>query len=67
MERRRRISSSSKSETVLPSSTRPMRVVAPLMNSIASARVVLPDPLWPTSTMFRRFSVRYVFIVPPSL
>ncbi|GIT43286.1 MAG: hypothetical protein Ct9H300mP11_12220 [Chloroflexota bacterium] len=34
----------SKSETVLPSGTLPMRVVAFVENRAASASVVLPDP-----------------------
>ena len=37
-------SSSSKSETVLPSSTRPRREMWPAQRSIASASVVLPAP-----------------------
>ena len=48
-EMRRRCSSGSKSETVEPSSTRPIRLVAPAANKSASVRDVLPEPPWPTS------------------
>ncbi len=48
-----RTSSGSWSETVLPSSTFPIRVAAPAANSIASIRVVLPAPPWPRSRTFR--------------
>jgi hypothetical protein len=51
----RRISSGSWSETVLPSSILPMRVMVPEVNSIASVRVVFPAPLCPTRTTFRIF------------
>ena len=47
------ISSGSKSLTVLPSSTWPIRVVAPVVNSMASSSVVLPEPPWPTSRTLR--------------
>ena len=50
-------SSGSKSHTVVPSSTRPVRGIAPAVNSRASASVVLPDPPWPTSTTLRIFAV----------
>src|SRR5262245_27848120 len=49
--------SGSKSHTVVPSSTRPVRGIAPAVNSRASASVVLPDPPWPTSTTLRIFAV----------
>src|SRR5258706_7061738 len=50
------ISTSSKSLTVLPSSTRPVRWMVPVSASNVSARVVFPAPEWPTSTTFRTFS-----------
>src|ERR1019366_9897534 len=50
---RRLTSSGSKSQTVVPSSTRPARLIAPLQTSSASARVVLPAPPCPTSATFR--------------
>ena len=49
-------SSGSKSEVVVPSSTRPRRVMAPLMKS-ASVNDVLPVPPWPSSTRLRILSV----------
>ena len=49
----RRCSSGSWSDTVLPSSTVPIRVIAPDANSIASSSVVLPEPPWPTSKTLR--------------
>src|SRR6476620_3255030 len=49
--------SGSKSHTVVPSSTRPVRGIAPAVNSSASASVVLPDTPWPTSTTLRIFAV----------
>lgn len=52
-ERCRRRSISSWSETVAPSSTRPARSSAPAVRAKASTSVVLPEPLWPTSTTFR--------------
>jgi hypothetical protein len=45
MEFLRSFSSGSKSRTVVPSSTAPMRLVAFVLNSMASASVVLPDEL----------------------
>ena len=48
-----RCSSGSWSLTVLPSSTTPMRVIAPAVYNMASSRVVLPDPPWPTSRTLR--------------
>jgi hypothetical protein len=47
------VSSGSKSLTVLPSSTRPIRVTALDANNIASSKVVFPDPPWPTSRTLR--------------
>src|SRR3990170_7740605 len=44
MEILRRRSSSSKSETVAPSSTLPRRLMTPVLNRTASASEVLPDP-----------------------
>src|SRR3954470_15110807 len=49
--------SGSKSHTVVPSSTRPVRGIAPAVNNRASASVVLPDPPWPTNATFRIFAV----------
>jgi len=48
-----RCSSGSWSLTVLPSSTVPMRVIAPDVKSIASSSVVLPAPPCPTSNTLR--------------
>jgi hypothetical protein len=49
----RAISSSSKSVTVVPSSTRPSRVTAPPSNSMADTSCVLPHPPWPTTATLR--------------
>ena len=54
---RRATSSGSLSRMLLPSSTRPARVVAPALASSASASVVLPEPLWPSSATLRILSV----------
>ncbi len=60
-------SSSSKSMTVVPSSTLPILSVAPQLNSIASQRVVLPSPLWPITAMSRiSFAVILILSVPLS-
>ena len=45
-------SSSSQSETVVPSSTLPRRLTTPARYSSASRSDVLPVPRWPTSAMF---------------
>src|SRR6185437_897514 len=50
------ISTSSKSLTVVPSSTRPIRWVVAVAVSSASTRVVFPAPEWPTSTTLRTLS-----------
>src|SRR5687767_10854553 len=55
-ERPLRCSSGSWSQTVEPSSTRPIRLIAPARCKSASARVVLPAPPWPTSATLRIFS-----------
>src|SRR5215468_8305887 len=47
------ISTSSKSLTVVPSSTRPARWMVLVATSSASTSVVLPAPEWPTSTTLR--------------
>src|SRR5215831_15487459 len=47
-------SSGSKSITALPSSGRPSRVVAPAVNSIASASWLFPAPPCPTNATVRR-------------
>ena len=52
----RRRSSSSKSQTVVPSATRPRRVVLPAAKSIASTRLVLPLPRWPSTATFRSWA-----------
>src|SRR5438132_485603 len=49
----RLISSGSKSVVVVPSSTRPWRLMAPAQNSNDSATVVFPAPPWPTSATLR--------------
>ena len=48
-------SSGSKSETVLPSSTLPIRVTAPEAKSIASISDVFPAPPWPARRTLRMF------------
>ena len=58
----RRTSSGSWSETVVPSSTEPIRVIAPAANRIASARVVFPAPLCPTRTTFRMVRGSWTFM-----
>src|SRR5438477_6489157 len=49
----RLISSGSKSVVVVPSSTRPWRLMAPAQNRSDSARVVFPAPPCPTSATLR--------------
>ena len=49
----RAISSSSKSVTVVPSSTMPRRLTIFASNSIAETSCVLPEPLWPTMATLR--------------
>src|SRR5574341_156619 len=63
----RRCSSSSKSETVVASSTLPNRVVAPVKCKNASASMVLPELPWEAIAMLRIFSVVYSFIGKPFL
>ncbi len=58
----RRISSGSKSQTVVPSPTFPSRAAAPERYSMASARLVFPAPPWPASAMFRIRSAGYSFM-----
>src|SRR6267142_1118817 len=53
-------SSGSKSQTVLPFSTLPAAGMAPALARSASARVVLPAPVWPTSATVRMDSVEYL-------
>src|SRR5688572_16254812 len=53
IERKHSISSGSKSVTVVPSSTRPMRVAAPALNSSCDTSVVLPVSLCPTTATLR--------------
>src|SRR5262249_1041805 len=53
-------SRSSVSQTVLPSSIRPMRPITPASSSIASTRVVLPAPAPPTRATLRMASVVYL-------
>src|SRR5687768_10377622 len=52
----RDFSSSSESETVVPSATEPRRVVAPASNSKASCSDVFPLPRWPTNATLRILS-----------
>jgi len=51
------ISSGSKSVVAFPSSTFPNLSRTPVLNSIASVTVVFPEPPWPSSPTFLRFSV----------
>ena len=53
----RSISSASKSVTVLPSSTLPMRLTAPESKSMAEVRDVFPEPPCPTIAMFLMLAV----------
>ena len=52
----RDFSSSSESETVVPSATEPSRVVAPASNNRASCSDVFPLPRWPTNATLRILS-----------
>src|SRR3954449_5664215 len=52
----RAFSSSSESDTVVPSATVPRRVVAPASNSRASCSDVFPLPRWPTRATLRILS-----------
>src|SRR3954447_16239138 len=54
-------SSGSKSDTVLPSSTRPIRWVSPLLKRSASVRVVFPALPWPTRATLRILAEGNVF------
>src|SRR4051794_34466370 len=56
MDMPRDFSSSSESETVVPSATEPSRVVAPASKSRASISDVFPLPRWPTKATFRILS-----------
>src|SRR5260221_6669961 len=47
---------------VVPSATLPMRVIAPVVKSKASARLVLPALWWPTRATFLIYSVVYSFM-----
>src|SRR5262249_10804443 len=49
----------SESQPVLPRSTLPAAGIAPAFASRASASVVLPEPVWPTSATVRMDSVEY--------
>ena len=49
----RSCSSGSKSQTVVPCSARPSRLITPASKSIASASDVFPQPRWPISATFR--------------
>src|SRR6266511_2197992 len=53
MDMERSCSSGSKSETVVPSSTRPSRLITPASNSSASQRLVFPLPRWPIRATLR--------------
>ena len=52
----RDFSSSSASETVVPSATEPSLVVAPASNNRASCSDVFPLPRWPTNATLRILS-----------
>src|SRR4051794_16359380 len=56
MDMPRAFSSSSASETVVPSATEPSRVVAPASNIKASCNDVFPLPRWPTRATLRILS-----------
>src|SRR3954451_17181218 len=56
MDMPRDFSSSSASETVVPSATEPSRVVAPASNNKASCNDVFPLPRWPTRATLRILS-----------
>src|SRR3954452_15210796 len=64
----RAISSSSKSVTVVPSSTFPKRLTMPASDRTAAASCVFPDELWPTRATFLMPAASYTFIgrVPPN-
>ena len=57
MEIPRRISSLSKSLTVLPSLDLPIRLMTPALNNAASTKAVLPAPPCPMTVIFRIFSL----------
>src|SRR5262249_33146162 len=57
----RLISPGSKSEAVVPSSTRPRRSLAPESKRAASTREVLPEPPCPATATLRIESVEYRF------
>ena len=59
MDMPRDFSSSSASETVVPSATEPSRVVAPASNSRASCSDVFPLPRWPTRATLRILSAAW--------
>ena len=59
-------SSSSASETVVPSATVPIRVVAPASNRSASCSEVFPLPRWPTSATLRILLAAWGMPAPPS-
>src|SRR5438067_10021349 len=54
-------SSGSKSVVVVPSSTRPTRLMAPAQCSSASVSVVFPAPPWPTRATLRILAGGNVF------
>ena len=56
MDMPRDFSSSSASETVVPSATEPSLVVAPASNNKASCNDVFPLPRWPTRATLRILS-----------
>ena len=55
----RACSSSSASETVVPSTTEPSRLIAPASNSSASNSEVFPVPRCPTSATLRIWSAGF--------
>jgi hypothetical protein len=58
-------SSGSKSKFDEPSVTLPSRSTVPETKSMASHKVVLPDPAWETTATLRTSSVLYCFIGTP--
>src|SRR5918998_1719563 len=62
----RAFSSSSESETVVPSATEPSRVVAPASCKRASCSDVFPLPRWPTRATLRILSAACIAPEPPS-
>src|SRR5437762_10644953 len=62
----RLISSGSKSVVVVPSSTLPRRLTAPVVKSIDSTSDVFPTPPWPTTPTFRILLISIAIDLPPA-